>query len=169
MPLPPRRAARLVPLLLLLPTALADGLWSGGPCLSACQLCLSLVNFGSTPPSTPFLEKQCEGGLRAASLYLCSEVHCPGEDTVEGLRPLNESCGRINSTLPPLDILGEFTEEEREGVRRIEGVSEDGGDVYNEAVIPSEELIGLAVDTMVGSSPWVIRDGADLGRMRWCT
>lgn len=149
MPPSRRRTARLAHFALL-PAASAVGIWSGGPCLSACQLCLSLVNFGDKPLDAPFLEKQCEGGLRAESLYLCSEVHCPGEDTVAGLRPLNESCRGINSTLPPLDIVAGLTGEERDRVRRVDAVSEDGSDVYDEAIIPSKDLLGLSVETLVG-------------------
>lgn len=146
----PRRPARPLLALALLPLARAVGIWSGGPCLSACQLWLSLVNFAGTPLETPFLEKQCEGGLRAASLYLCAEIHCPGENAADGLRALNESCREVNATLPPLDIVAEYTEEDRGQVKRVDAVDPDGVDIYDELVLPSEALMGHARDTLVG-------------------
>ena len=145
----PRWCAPRLLYLGLLPLARADSIWSGGPCLSACQLCLNYVDFAGKPPDASFLEKQCEGGLRATSLYLCAAIHCPDEDMVEGLKPLNERCRAIDSPLPGLDILAGYTEEEREGVRRIRKVNEDGENVYDEVVVPSEALLRLATDTLV--------------------
>lgn len=150
MHLRPRRASRPLLSLALLPLVRAVGIWSGGPCLSACQLWLSLVNFAGTPVETPFLEKQCEGGLRAASLYLCAELHCPDEDAVGGLQGLNESCQEVNATLPPLDIVAEYTEEDWGRVKRADAVDPDGVDYYDEPILPSEALFGLARDTLVG-------------------
>ena len=157
----PRRAPRPLFTLALLPLARAVGIWSGGPCLSACQIWLSLVNFAGTPLETPFLEKQCEGGLRAVSLYLCAELYCPDEDAVDGLRALNESCQDVNATLPPLDIVAEYTEEDWGRVKRVEAVSPDGVDYYYEPILPSETLLGLAKDTLVGACP-CRRSGVDL-------
>ena len=148
-PRAPRPLLTLVSLSLL-PHTLATGIWSGGPCLSTCQLFLSLLNFAGTPLETPFFEKQCSGGTRAKSLYLCAELYCPNEDAVDGLRALNESCIEVDKALPPLDIVAGLTEEDWGAVRRVEGVDPDGVDVYGEAVLPSEELFGLAGETLVG-------------------
>ena len=142
---------RTVALLLLLPPAVhAVGMWSGGPCLSACQLWLSLINFEGTPLETPFLEKQCEGGLRAASLYLCAELYCPEEDTLEGLAALNASCLMINSTLPPLDIVAEYGDGDWDEVMRVDSVDPEGEDFYGVAVLPSETLFKHSGQTLVG-------------------
>lgn len=101
-------------------------------------------------PGLPFLEKRCAGGMAATSLYLCAEMYCPDEDPVEGLRPLNESCRTVNSTLPPVHVIAEYTEEDWEGFKRVNSIGEDGVYVYDEVVLPSEALLQLAWDTLVG-------------------
>lgn len=168
----PRRYARLLLCLLSLPIARADGIWSGGPCLSACQLWLSLVSFADMPAGLPFLEKRCTGGMAATTLYLCAELYCPDEDPVEGLRSLNESCRTINSTLPPMHVIAEYTEEDRERLKRVDAVSENGIDVYDEVVLPSESLLQLARNTLVGFGHGVAAADLELtfvGRVRSTT
>lgn len=158
----PRGYARILFCLLYLPIARADGIWSGGPCLSACQLWLSLVSFTDMPAGLPFLEKRCAGGIAAESLYLCAELYCPEENLVEKLRSLNESCRTVNSTLPPVHVIAEYTDEDRARVRRVDAVSEDGSDVHDEVVLPSESLHTLARNTLVGVSWRLARLGVNL-------
>ncbi|SPO07426.1 related to ferric reductase Fre2p [Cephalotrichum gorgonifer] len=148
MPPLPRRSARLLLLhILSLPAALADSIWAGGPCLSACQLALNQVHFADTPVPASFLVRRCGTKLGVKSLFLCAELYCQDEDFVGGLASLNETCRTVDLPLPPLGIIAEYTDEEWEQVRRLEA-GEAWGVVFNEPILPVKKFLGVAWDTL---------------------
>ena len=95
------------------------------------------------------------------------------EDPVEGLRSLRMSrVGRSTRRFRSVHVIAEYTEEDRERLKRVDAVSENGIDVYDEVVLPSESLLQLARNTLVGFGHGVAAADLELtfvGRVRSTT
>lgn len=121
-------------------------------CFVACQQILRGVRFNGTNPKTGDLWPPCGNELEYSSLYLCSRLFCTDEERQRGIESANEDC-RINSnaTALPYEIVGRFTDEGIEKLHHLEAgeMSRMGPRTYNEVIVPSDKLYGLAWGTLV--------------------
>lgn len=121
-------------------------------CFVACQQILHGVRFNGTNPKTGDPWSPCGNELEYASLYLCNKLFCADEERERGVEGVNEGCRRFsNATVPPYSIIAGFTEEGIEKLHHLEvgELSRMAPRTYNEVLVPSEKLYGLAWGTLV--------------------
>ncbi|KAF2105447.1 ferric-chelate reductase-like protein [Lophiotrema nucula] len=130
----------------------AIALKSGKHCLSACELNLNYVTFNDADAKVSFKVKACQSRLRAASLYLCFAEYCTQDGRDEWLREENTGCQRLaNLTLPPFDIVSNYTPEDVARVRRLPADRGSSGIILNEVVIPDANFFDRAFQTLVAA------------------
>jgi hypothetical protein len=123
---------------------------SGGNCFEACELSLQTCRFQDSDPGAPLLTRECRSSLRLESLYFCASTYCADGTAVLGLNGFNETCQSSgNTTLASVDVFANHTEAEVRQWRKIERNETTNIIVLDEAVLPSETLFRLSLDTIV--------------------
>ncbi|KAF5019322.1 hypothetical protein F66182_8679 [Fusarium sp. NRRL 66182] len=118
-------------------------------CYESCQASLRQVHFDDMLRNQTGFTKTCYSPRAILSLYLCLDVYCmPGARDV-GLTPLNETClEHAHLTLPPFDVVSNYTAEDIDKIRRVERNESDGSVIFREIVVPSEHWFGIWWDTL---------------------
>lgn len=126
----------------------------GAPCFEACQMVLRPVKFNDTAglsPSPP--TRQCQSNMGLVSLYLCADVYCSMEERTAGLHFLNGTCQKkVNASIPPFGLIGNYTEDLVSRLPRLEKIDWDNGATFQNVVIPSDHFLRLAYDTLVSDA-----------------
>ncbi|OLN92815.1 Ferric/cupric reductase transmembrane component 2-like protein 4 [Colletotrichum chlorophyti] len=133
-------------------TALAG---TGGVCFDSCTNTLRAPHFNDTQsyngtaPSKSKLIPSCESRLHITSLYLCADIHCDLTHRNAGLSDLNHTCQLyMNTSLPPLDIISNYTSENLAGLRRLTQEEAVESTTLNEVVLPADEFYQIWSDTL---------------------
>ncbi|GKT92170.1 ferric reductase like transmembrane component [Colletotrichum tofieldiae] len=136
---------------------------SGGVCFDSCSYTLRAPRFNDTQsyngtmPAKSKLIASCESRLHITSLYLCADLHCDLTHRVAGLSDLNHTCQTyMNTSLPPFEILANYSSEEIAGLRRL--TQEEGVEttVLNEVVLPADAFYQIWVDTLIWVRHWLL-------------
>ncbi|CAG8953908.1 hypothetical protein HYFRA_00010869 [Hymenoscyphus fraxineus] len=120
-------------------------------CFVACQQILRSVRFNNTAPKTGQPWPACGNELEFTSLYLCNKLYCTDDERKRGIDGLNEKCRRFyNSTAPPYSLIDGFTGDEILELHHLEvgELNREAPSIYNEVLVPSKKLYGLAWDTL---------------------
>ena len=122
-------------------------------CLNACELTLNYVDFVDTNSTLPKKTRRCQSILFASSLYLCAWEYCKADSHGLWLVEKNEQCVRLaNVTLPPYDIIRNYTDDDVAGLRRLSAQEDlwNGAQTYlSEVVIPEAAFFDRAFKTLV--------------------
>ncbi|GKT41536.1 ferric/cupric reductase transmembrane component B [Colletotrichum spaethianum] len=128
---------------------------SGGVCFDSCSYTLRAPRFNDTQsyngtmPAKSKLIASCESRLHITSLYLCADLHCDLTHRVAGLSDLNHTCQTyMNSSLPPFEILANYSSEEIAGLRRLTQEESVETTVLNEVVLPADSFYQIWADTL---------------------
>lgn len=142
---------RSIAFVLLLSTRLlsAHVLRSGKWCFGGCEASINYATFDDTGTG-PKKAQSCESILRATSLYLCIDQYCEETGRVAWLRNANETCSqRINATLPPYEIIDQYSSEDRSKIKRLSADEAFTWPSLDKVVIPDEGLFERAFTTLV--------------------
>lgn len=121
-------------------------------CFVACQQILRGVRFNGTNPTTGDPWPLCGNELEYKSLYLCNHLFCTDEERERGIEGVNKDCRNFsNATVLPYEIIERFTDEAIEKLNHLEAedMSRMNPRTYNEVLVPSTKLYGLAWGTLV--------------------
>lgn len=133
---------------------------AGERCFGACQLALDFVTFNDTNSQDPNFGRLCGSKLRIKSIFLCVGLYCQTQNAEMGLHEWNETCQRYeNVTLPPLQLVTNYTNDDIEQLRRIRREEIDGIVKSGEIVLPDERLFGLSFKTLVNMIQLISIDG----------
>ncbi|KAF4819974.1 Ferric/cupric reductase transmembrane component B [Colletotrichum siamense] len=111
----------------------------GGLCYDTCINTIRQPHFNDTAPAKSKLPQSCKSLLHIKSLYLCTHLHCDAPHRDAGLGMQNATCQQyMNVSLPPLEIIGGYSEEEIKGLRRLTKEEGTAQTVLNEVVLPAE-------------------------------
>ncbi|KAF2864728.1 ferric reductase like transmembrane component-domain-containing protein [Massariosphaeria phaeospora] len=136
-------------LLLLGSVIQTDALRSGKWCFAGCELNLNYVTFNDTDPMLSRKIRSCQSLLRVTSLYLCVQSYCTAEGLTEWLQGTSEMCQRTaNVTLPPYDVISEYTPEQIAGVKRLNAEEALTYPKLGIVVIPDESFFERGFTTL---------------------
>ncbi|KAI0132934.1 ferric reductase like transmembrane component [Xylariales sp. AK1849] len=121
----------------------------GAPCFEACQTTLKPVKFTDVGANASKLVHKCQSRYGLTSLYLCTAVFCSNEEQTAGLDGLNSTCqAYLQSPIPPLETVSNYTDEDLLQLRKLEREDYEGNTLLGEPAIPSDHYFGLAYDTL---------------------
>ncbi|OHW96890.1 ferric reductase like transmembrane component [Colletotrichum incanum] len=136
---------------------------SGGVCFDSCSYALRAPRFNDTQsyngtmPAKSKLIASCESRLHITSLYLCADLHCDLTHRVAGLSDLNHTCQTyMNMSLPPFEILANYSSDEIAGLRRLTQEESVEKTVLNEVVLPADAFYQIWVDTLIWVRRWLL-------------
>ena len=121
-------------------------------CFDGCELNINYVNFNDTEAGSKKF-RSCHSLQRATSLYLCFHEFCVDEGRNEWIDSASETCQRLaNTTLPPYDIISNFTPEQIAGIRRLGADEAMTFPLLNEVIIPDESFFQRSHSTLVSET-----------------
>jgi len=136
-------------------------------CYRACEIVIGTAQFHSINHDADWRKESCTNELKLTSGFLCLRIFCTPEEIVDRLLEFNETCRHVDSPLPPYSIINGYTDEDIDHLHHLtpEEISETPAITFNEVVVPSKQLYGLAYRTLVRFlSTWLML-GAENYRM----
>lgn len=120
-------------------------------CSRACERIIGTAQFRAIDKDASWSQDLCTNDLRIASGFLCLRIFCTQNESIERLDEFNKTCQGVNSPLPPYSIIDSYTDRDINNLHHLtpEEISETPAIVFNEIVVPTKELYGLAYKTLV--------------------
>ncbi|KAF1917219.1 ferric-chelate reductase-like protein [Ampelomyces quisqualis] len=127
-----------------------DAAYSGKFCPSACDFTLSYATFNDTDSWLAKKVQSCRSDLRVTSLYLCFAQYCKDVSILQWIREQSSWCSEhAGVALPDFhDIVDNWSQEEREAIRRLDATKAKSFPVLGQITIPDAQFIDRAYATM---------------------
>ncbi|KAL2755734.1 hypothetical protein ACRALDRAFT_2027424 [Sodiomyces alcalophilus JCM 7366] len=114
-----------------------------------CSLALQTTHFSDVGPNATVLEGVCQSRLRHLSFYLCLKTYGRSGGWIDDLAVQNDTCRtHLHTPLPPFDIVANYTDADVPGLRHITLQDWTDGATFDEEVFVSNDLHGIAYDTL---------------------
>lgn len=118
-------------------------------CFDACRYSFKAVRFSNPDNITDFFMNECSNILRLESLYLCADTRCSATSRDEGLRGMNETCRDLGVSLPGLDIIQKYSDEDISQLARFEKTRPGLEHALGSPALPTEEFLDVWIATLV--------------------
>lgn len=134
----------------LFPDVLAAGDMNETRSWGSCSLALQNTHFSDIGPNATELEKICQSRLRHLSLYLCLKTYGQNGDWTDELAAQNDTCQTyVHASLPPFTIVANYTDSDISRLRQVTLQDWSDGVTFDREVLVSDDLNGIAYDTLV--------------------
>lgn len=118
-------------------------------CFDACRQSLAAVQFQNPENVTDPFISECVNHLRLESLYLCADTRCGASSRDEGLKGLNGTCQDLGVSLPGLDIIEKYKEEDISGLLRYNATNPGREHILSHPALPTDGFLELWMKTLV--------------------